>query len=66
MAQHLLHMMDRPALFEPPAAGLVSEIVKVQIDVVKLRAGGGRQGAAADPFRFVSVRAEHRRVPRLG
>jgi hypothetical protein len=32
VSQHLLHMMDGPASFEPPAAGLVPEIVKMQID----------------------------------
>jgi hypothetical protein len=30
--QHLLHMMDRPALLEPPAAGFVTEIVEVQVN----------------------------------
>ena len=42
-AQYLLHIMDRPALFEPPAAGLVSEIVKVELDGLQLRAGCRRR-----------------------
>jgi hypothetical protein len=30
--QHLLHMMDRPAGFEPATASLVSEVVEVQVN----------------------------------
>jgi hypothetical protein len=30
VAQHLVHMMDRPALFKPAATGLVPEVVEVR------------------------------------
>ncbi len=45
MPEHFLHMMDRPALFEPPTPGFVPEVVKMQVD--QLRRGtvaGGSPG----------------------
>jgi len=32
MTEHLLHMVNRPAGLKPTAPGLVSEIVKMQIN----------------------------------
>jgi hypothetical protein len=32
VAEHLLHVMNRPAGLQPAAAGLVAQIVEMQID----------------------------------
>lgn len=35
VAEYLLHMMDRPALLKPAAAGFVSKVVEVEITLLE-------------------------------
>lgn len=39
MSQHLLHVMERPAGLQQPTAGLVPQVVEVQVGDPGVRAG---------------------------
>jgi hypothetical protein len=64
--EHFLDVMDRPACFEPATACLVPEIMKMQIDGTKSRAGFLSEPVGPfRPLRFVAVGAQHAGLPGL-
>src|SRR5215212_366914 len=57
-------MMDRPALLEPAAAGLVAQVVKMKVDGRELSTGLRREGAA-HPLRLMAGSADDGGLPNL-
>ncbi|OLD13576.1 MAG: hypothetical protein AUJ01_15045 [Acidobacteria bacterium 13_1_40CM_3_65_5] len=55
VAEHLLHMVNRPSGLEPARTGLVPEIVEVQVDRTERRSRFFRELPARGPCRLVTV-----------
>ena len=58
VAEHLLHVMNRPTRLQPAAAGLVPEIMEMEIDGSESRSGFRRE-RAVDSGGRVAVRLQN-------